>query len=281
MRAFRSELEKMPNALSLHIGLNEVDPAHYQGWNGLLLACEYDANDMTQLAKSQGFAPTRLLTKAATRKAVTNNILDAAKSLKSGDIFFLTYSGHGGQVPDQNSDEPDGLDETWCLYDSQILDDELFYAFGQFAAGVRILILSDSCHSGSVIKNNKMAKRAFDPQHQVRAMPTEVVQRTYLAHRKFYDGISADRKLKDAEDRVKATALLVSGCQDSQYSMDGPFNGAFTAMLKNVWNGGKFKGDYRKFHKTIVSGMPSDQVPEYYLVGAANKPFETQKPFTV
>src|SRR5262245_2373115 len=98
---------------------------------------------MTQLAKLQGFKPTQLLTKAATRKAVVGKILDAANKLKSGDIFFLTYSGHGGQVPDQNSDESDGLDETWCLYDGQLLDDELFYALGQFAAGTRILILSD------------------------------------------------------------------------------------------------------------------------------------------
>lgn len=271
----------MPNALSLHIGLNEVDPAHYENWNGLLLACEYDANDMKQLAKSQGFTPTQLLTRAATRKAVTNNILDAAKRLKSGDIFLLTYSGHGGQVPDQNSDEPDRLDETWCLYDGQLIDDELFYAFGQFAAGVRILVLSDSCHSGSVIKVNNMARRTFDAQHRPRAMPIEIVQRTYLAHRKFYDEIGSNRKLRDAEDKVKATALLVSGCQDSQYSMDGPFNGAFTAMVKTVWNGGKFKGNYRKFHKTIVSNMPPEQVPNYYLVGAANKAFETQAPFTV
>lgn len=271
----------MPNALSLHIGLNEVDPTHYENWNGLLLACEFDANDMTQLAKVQGFTPAQLLTKAATRKAVTHKILDAAKTLKSGDIFFLTYSGHGGQVPDKDSDEPDGLDETWCLYDGQLIDDELFYAFGQFVSGVRILILSDSCHSGSVIKVNNMVRRALDPQRRPRAMPLEIVQRTYLAHRKFYDDIATDRKLRDAEDKVKATALLVSGCQDSQYSMDGPFNGAFTAMLKNVWNGGKFKGDYRKFHKRIVSGMPPEQVPNYYLVGAANKAFETQNPFTV
>jgi hypothetical protein len=271
----------MANALSLHIGLNEVDPAHYQGWSGPLLACEFDARDMTQLATSKGFTPTQLLTKAATRKAVTDKVADAATKMKSGDIFFITYSGHGGQVPDKNSEEPDGLDETWCLYDGQLVDDELFYAFGQFAAGVRILILSDSCHSGSVIKVNRMATRTFDPQHRPRAAPMEILQRTYLAHQKFYDDIATDPKLKNAEDKVKATALLISGCQDSQYSMDGPFNGAFTAMLKYVWNGGTFRGDYRRFHKTIVLGMPPEQVPNYYLLGAANLAFEKQTPFTV
>ena len=36
----------MPQAISIHVGLNEVDPKHYQGWNGELVACEFDANDM-------------------------------------------------------------------------------------------------------------------------------------------------------------------------------------------------------------------------------------------
>ena len=31
-------------ALSLHIGLNLVDPKHYGGWSGPRAACEFDAN---------------------------------------------------------------------------------------------------------------------------------------------------------------------------------------------------------------------------------------------
>ena len=57
----------MAKGISLHIGLNAVDPVHYQGWNGQLTACEADAKDMAALAKVQGFASSPLLlTKAAT-----------------------------------------------------------------------------------------------------------------------------------------------------------------------------------------------------------------------
>ena len=35
---------------SLHIGVNKVDPAHYNGWEGTLAACEFDAEDMRALA---------------------------------------------------------------------------------------------------------------------------------------------------------------------------------------------------------------------------------------
>ena len=62
----------MPQAISIHVGLNEVDPAHYQGWNGKLVACEFDANDMEKLARGRGFETHKLLTKAATAEALTS-----------------------------------------------------------------------------------------------------------------------------------------------------------------------------------------------------------------
>ena len=144
----------MPIGASLHIGLNAVDPKQYSGWDGQLTACEFDANDMQALAKTQGFTKvTKRLTKKATRNRVLADIKAAASKLKRNDIFFLTYSGHGGQVPNTGHDlEPDGFDETWCLYDGELIDDELYDALKQFARGVRIFVLSDSCHSGTVLR---------------------------------------------------------------------------------------------------------------------------------
>jgi len=56
-------------------------------------------------------------------------------------------------VPDRNGeDEEDRSDETWVAYDRQIVDDELYALWGKFAAGVRIFVLSDSCHSGTVAR---------------------------------------------------------------------------------------------------------------------------------
>jgi hypothetical protein len=268
--------------LSLHLGLNAVDPQHYQGWSGDLTACELDANDMTAIAASSHFKTTTALTKKATRAALFTFLDGAAKDLKSGDIMLLSYSGHGGQLPDQNGDEPDGLDETWCLYDGEVVDDEIFAALSKFSSGVRIVVFSDSCHSGSVIKAN-ILERSYVARDMTRyrAMPDQVAQRTYLAHKDFYDKILKDEKLAKAADDIKASALLISGCQDNQLSADGTFNGLFTGMLKTVWNGGMFKGTYPRFQKAIKHKMPTDQTPDYFKVGPQNKAFENQKPFTV
>ena len=268
----------MAAGIALHIGLNRVDPIHYQGWDGQLAACEADAKDMVALSKKQGFKlPTLLLTKAATADAVSNAILSAAKTLKSGDLFFLTYSGHGGQVNDTNSEEADRMDETWVCYDRQLVDDELYELWGKFKSGVRIVVLSDSCHSGTVLRE---IPAFVSGGPRIRAMPTVVARKVQKAHAKLYRKIQNEHRAAE-NTKVNASVLLISGCMDNQTSLDGARNGLFTGTLKKVWNGGRFKGGYRKLRDTIVSKMPSDQTPNYYFVGAANAKFEAERPWTI
>jgi hypothetical protein len=288
-------------AMSLHIGLNAVDPKHYGGWSGPLAACEADANDMAAIAAAQGIAATKLLTKAGTRKAVLGGLRKAAATLDKGDYFLLTYSGHGGQVADANRDETDGQDETWCLYDGQLIDDELYAELGAFKVGVRILVLSDSCHSGTVTRARIEAPPAGG---RSKAMPPDVALRVYAAHKAFYDGLqnklqksAGSKSFADPDavlstltvqgGRVQALArkigaavILVSGCQDNQTSMDGDHNGAFTGQLRRVWNNGRFTGNHARFHSLIRAGLPPSQTPNLFVLGDAGA-FLAQKPFTV
>lgn len=282
---------KKAKGLSLHIGLNSVDPKHYGGWSGPLQACEADAEDMFAIAKSRRFQPTALMTDQATREAVISRIQWAASKMSRGDIFFVSYSGHGGQVPDVNGDETDLQDETWCLYDGQLIDDELQALWAKFAAGVRILVLSDSCHSGTV------TKMAFDPfasgsprvgalaavydvaGASYRFMPDAIALRTYRKNRAFYKKVAASAP--KTPPSVKATVRLLSGCQDNQLSMDGTFNGLFTGTLLQVWGNGTFKGNYASFHRAIVDRMPSTQSPNHYIHGPSDPAYDKQKPFSI
>ena len=101
----------MAKGIALTIGLNSIDPEHYGG-DGALFACEFDAQDMATIAEAAGFEVHTLLTKDATRDNVLDMFRSAASTLASGDIFMVSYTGHGGQVPDMNNDEDDYLDET-------------------------------------------------------------------------------------------------------------------------------------------------------------------------
>jgi metacaspase-1 len=282
----------MAHGMSVHVGLNTVDPAHYDGWDGALTACEFDANDMELLAQSRGFETTKLLTREATAAAILNAIEGAASELESGGIFFITYSGHGGQVPDGNDEEADGSDETWLVYDRQIVDDELYELWGKFQPGVRIVVLSDSCHSGSVNRGITDTERVPDPvataeraaqqNPRFRALPRDKMIATYRNNKELYDGIQ--KRVAGSEStgpQLGVTALLISGCEDDQLSRDGFSNGRFTEELKKVWADGAWQGSYPAFHDAIVNGMPDDQTPNYNPVGAPNPAFEQQNPFTV
>jgi metacaspase-1 len=283
----------MARGISVHLGLNRIDPAHYDGWDGALNACEFDANDMKAIAEGRGFEPTVLLNEAATSQAVVAAIEGAAQQLGSGDLLFCTYSGHGGQVPDGDAGDPeevDRSDETWLLYDRQLVDDELYGLWARFQPGVRILVLSDSCHSGTVTRAidadvpDPVAKRetadAQSPRY--RAMPRDVMMATYRANKAQYDQIQGSTPNADeAGDDVGARVLLISGCQDEQLSLDGFSNGLFTENLLSVWNDGAWTEAYAAFHEAIRSRMPATQQPNYTQVGAANPDFEQQSPFTI
>ena len=292
-----------PKALSLHLGLNSVSGAAYEGWEGPLAACEFDANDMAALARGKGMKASVLLTKKATRAALLSGMRSAAKALKAGDLFFMTYSGHGCQLPDSNHDEPDRKDETWCLYDGQLIDDELYFELSRFGAGVRVLVLSDSCHSGSVTRERTPLPPP--PGQRAKLMPDAVGARVYEAHKAMYDKLQADvasaaRKAQADPDAAlaqvslngsaaqatalvgafKPAVLLISGCQDNQTSMDGDHNGAFTEKLLRVWSRGAFSGGYASFHARIRAAMPASQSPNLFTLGPAAG-FLAQQPFTV
>jgi hypothetical protein len=295
---------KRRKGIGIHIGLNSLDPDHYEGWTGDLAACEFDARDMAAIARTAGMKSTVILTRKATRNRCLAAVRAAAKELNSGDLLFLTYSGHGGQIKDVTgeADEKDKRDETWCLWDGQIIDDEIFVELCRFKAGVRILVLSYSCHSGTVTRAALRNAVSLQPGRS-KMMPPAVANRTYNAHKEFYDGIqhrvaaeagkkskvdpdamlahvTVSNRLTSISAQIKASVLLISGCQDNQTSLDGDQNGAFTEQLLAVWDDGAFQGNYAKFHAAIKAGLPPTQSPNLFTLGPSAA-FAAQRPFTV
>jgi len=134
-------------------------------------------------------------------------------------------------------------------------------------------------------------------------MPPSVAIRTYAKHKKFYDDLQRDvaeragksgsidpdvalahvavsSRLTQIAQACKAAVILISGCQDNQTSMDGDHNGAFTEALLHVWNQGKYKGNYAKFHAAIKALLPSSQTPNLFTLGTTTQ-FASQAPFDV
>lgn len=279
-----------PRGVSLHIGVNFLDPDHYSGWDGRLYACENDCDDMRAIAKTQGFETHVLKSRQATREAVTSAIRNIAEQLNDGDFFLLSYAGHGGTIPDVDGDEEDLVDETWCLFDGELLDDELNILWAAFKAGVRLLVVSDSCHSGTLLKgidlddvNLREAGRVIDPDdvfEHARAMPRNIAKETARKNRQFYADLQY--ALPSPRPEIRATVRLLSGCQEDELSYEAKNgSGRFTEALKQTYADGKFEGDYTAFHQAILEKVKEKQTPNHAVQGMPNEAFDKEPPFKI
>jgi Caspase domain len=105
-----------------------------------------------------GFAERDIVTltdQQATRAAIMKAMQDLAAKASKDDVVLFYYAGHGSQVTNSRSDEPDKLDETIVPADSRIgasdiRDKELRTLFNRMLdRGARLTVILDACHSGS------------------------------------------------------------------------------------------------------------------------------------
>ncbi|KAL7626530.1 hypothetical protein AAE478_003302 [Parahypoxylon ruwenzoriense] len=147
---------------ALLIGINYFGTEHEL--NGCINDCEnirdflveergfspsaHDMVMMSDIPENEGtpFFPNAANLMAAIKWLVTRN--------KPGDILWLSYSGHGGQVRNDDGDRPSGFDDTICPVDfqenGQITSEILHRAIvSPMNPECRLTILFDCCHSGS------------------------------------------------------------------------------------------------------------------------------------
>lgn len=75
--------------------------------------------------------------------------------------LYLAVSSHGSQVPDNDGDEPDDFDEAIYPNGVRIRDDSLYSGLQILPKNFNVLILTDTCNSGSMFdlsKQNLQAK---------------------------------------------------------------------------------------------------------------------------
>ncbi len=125
-----------------------------------------------------GFKPADIRTLTKPNQTTRESILAALKQLASetnaGDLIYIHFSGHGSQIPDDDSqEETDGLDETLVPSDydpkseasriaSQIRDDEVGEIVDAILAKKPLLLTSsfDCCCSGGNTRGLEL-KRGF------------------------------------------------------------------------------------------------------------------------
>lgn len=290
----------MPRGISLHVGVAEPGGGCCGG--KLFPGAAEVAGAYAELAADAGFVPRPLLAEAdATRAAVLVEICRAACELQAGDIFLFTFCGHGCQVHSRGDDaERDGFDETMCLADGQLVDDDLHAALMMFGEGVRVLIIADSCHSASVASLPAMAMAnaadgadgadgADAADSADAAMAARVARVARLREDGWTPPATAESLLlarRPPRAKPRASVLMMAGCQDHQSAIALEGRGLFSTKLLEVWDGGRYlaKGTYWTFIEAVsreVSAQNGDQHPGMIPFGASCPAFESQRPFTI
>lgn len=215
---------------ALLVGINDYPGAPLKG-------CVNDVSMMADLLVSRyGFKEedTRLL---VDRRATTKRILGALEWLVDMDApgrCVFHYSGHGVQVATRNfRQEVDGLDEVLCPVDFNwadpymIRDKQLYKTFRKIPKGIKFAWVSDSCHSGDLIRD--MPKNVEVPRTM--PLPPDVAWDVRIAKKKQLCciGMNPANDVMDVHVRSVTQGQLdvgfVSGCRSDQTSADTVIHG--------------------------------------------------------
>jgi hypothetical protein len=169
-------------------------------------------------------------------------------------------------VPDVSGDEPDKMDEAWVPYDiwdnGPVLDDTIWKILRMKQPAVKIIFISDSCHSGSVVRvfgGFHEGKKKF--LHYTKCMSAKTLEW-------FTSTIGTRSKafVVEESEKVPWPCLLLSGCQDFEYSYDANFdgkaNGAFTYWAIKILNELPTTATYLDWYRAIQKVLPSSQYPQ-------------------
>jgi len=234
----------LPQGYAVIVGLTGVDPASYGGLT-MTSGCwgaEADVDRIDRLVAPRGFLPLTLKTSRATAGAVQDHLRWAARTTRSGDLFLFYFAGHGQRCPDRSGDESDGFDELLLAYDRPLTDDELDESWREFSEGVRILVVSDACHSGT--------------NYKFPAAPSRIVL-----------------------PPMRASLVHLAACRDEESAEAFRGGGAFTIALCRALSS-PFAGDYRDLVRAVAASLPS-QNPRIELYGLGAEAFVRQRPFFI
>ena len=200
-----------------------------------LQGIDKDVAMMKEVVERLGFENVRvLMNKEVTYTKMIRSLQDLATGVTANDRVLIYFSGHGTQVPDDNTDESDRLDEALVAQDAiyenrQVLnvlrDDE----FGELLAVIpsqNIYVLIDACNSGTSTKSLDFGS-------------TQDVAKVWK-----YPGLYDKSGINKGSFRVEsvetstnsnsAKYVLLSAAQDDEYALASPNGGYFTLGIYNA-----------------------------------------------
>ncbi len=271
----------MARGISLHFAVSTPGPGCCD--SSTLASARDNAKTMARIARDRGFwVREPLLDAAVDSAAVLGALRGAACELWPGDILLVTYAGHGCQKPGAFP-AIETHDQAWCLPDRLLLDNELEMAWENFRPGVRIVVVSESCHSGTIAGPPLSPKMGFAEHPAFRAARDAYIERLAAEW-----GVEDECRLlvlgkPRPENRTQASVIVLAASADEQTAREVNGVALFTAALDAVFKEDRFS-TYCGFIGEIsrrVSNQREMQVPMISFSGIPNPAFVRERPFTI
>lgn len=238
--------------------------------------CELDANRISSLlAKKFGYIGDTLISSNATKKAVVAKLRAGIASTPANGMFIFCYSGHGGQEY-LGGTEPDGSDrqdEYLCLYDTYMLDDEIWDVVSKCKG--RVFLYFDACHSATMYRS--VAQDIIPvKKNMARTLQASNLVKSSGFFFDIQNKIPASTMSVEAKDLASLRMLCWSGCKEIEYSYGSSYGGVMTNALVKRW----VKGiTYANLWKNIVSDVQSKQPTQHPVATSLGVSFDNVEAF--
>ena len=178
-------------------------------------------------------------------RAALNAFADKAKS---GDTVLYYHSSHGG-------------DDCICLYDAEYYATDLAIDLMRFETGVRVIVVLDTCHSGSMFKKDGSGSSSSSGPWNFAANVE-----AYMSE------MRSGSQAKGAKTAASGPYVgWVTACDDDQTSLDVGTGGWFTNPFVAAWksnstdaNGDGYNDIKEIFNIAAPQAIDPDRAPQTY-----------------
>jgi len=238
---------------------------------GECIGCENDARRLSSLMKDRyGYPGDTLISSQATKDRVVRFLRNGIENTPDDGLFLFFYSGHGGQewLGGKEPGGADAKDEYLCLYDSHMLDDEIWDIVSRCRG--RVFLYFDACHSATMYRSVsyelKAKSRKPGRAEPMGLSPNDIITSSGFTFRPE-NLVKAGAMSADGNSSPCPRILCWSGCRETEYSYGGRKGGYLTLAVLNSWEKGKTYSELWKEASAWVKKIEPDQNPVQTYVG--------------
>jgi hypothetical protein len=207
--------------------------------------------------------PIMLLDDQATRARILESLERLVGESRAGDVLVFQFAGHGTRAPDYDGDEPEGLDEALCPYDTAdgalLIDDDVRRVFERLPRGVSLTCFIDCCHSGSITRFAVGGPGSpKDGGVERRARFIRLSEEMIEAHKRFrLSRRAASRGESPGQPggRDAMRHVLFAACRDEEVAYEENGQGEFTVRAVGVLRRGLSQTTNAQFAQAVTDAF--------------------------